>query len=63
MGRPAVLLAGGSANPYSELAQRLSCWGAQCNFANSWEEVCKLLDERSFDLVICEANLPGGSAL
>jgi CheY-like chemotaxis protein len=63
MGRPAVLLAGGSARPRCELAERLARWGAQCNFANTWEEVCRLLDERNFDLVVCEANLPGGSAL
>lgn len=63
MGKPEVLLAGEPANPHSDLAQRLAHWGAQCNFASSLEEVCKLLSERTFDLVICEATLLGGSAL
>jgi hypothetical protein len=62
MERPEVLLAGNPANPYSDLAQLLACWGARCNFANSLEEVSKLLGERTFDLVLCEATLAGGSA-
>jgi PleD family two-component response regulator len=63
MVRPEVLLAGERANPHSALARRLARWGACCNFAKSWEEVCKLLGERKFDFVVCEANLAGLSAL
>jgi hypothetical protein len=63
MGRPEVLLIGEFASPDSELAQRLAAWGAQCNFANSWEQICKLLGERSFDLVVCEGNLGGDYAV
>jgi len=62
MGRPEVLLAGKPANSYSDLAQLLASWGARCNFANSFEEVSKLLGERTFDFVVCEMALAGGSA-
>jgi hypothetical protein len=61
MENPEVLIAGKPANPYSDLAQLLACWGARCNFASSLEEFSKLVGERTFDLVVCDATLAGGS--
>jgi hypothetical protein len=63
MARPEVLIAEEPADPHSALAQRLARWGARCSFATSRGEICRLLGERPFDIVVCAATLADGSAL
>lgn len=63
MGKPNVLLAGEFANPSSDVAVRLATWDARCQFANSCQEVCALLGQQDFQLVISELKLADGSAL
>jgi len=63
MRRPNVLLVGESLNQYSSLAQRLASWGGECRFATSYKEVCALLGQQTFELVISEMHSMEGSAL
>ena len=63
MRRPNVLLVGKSLNQYSYLAQRLTSWGGECRFAISHKDVCALVSQQIFELVISEMNLVDGSAL
>ena len=63
MRRPNVLLVGESLNQYSYLAQRLTSWGGECRFAISHKDVCALVSQQTFELVISEMNLVDGSAL
>ena len=63
MRRPNVLLVGESLNQYSHLAQRLTSWGGECRFAISHKDVCALVGQQTFELVISEMNLVDGSAL
>ncbi len=62
---PNVLLVGGtpSLSQYSYLAQRLTSWGAECRFATSYKEVCALLGQQTFELVMSGMRLVDGSAL
>jgi DNA-binding NtrC family response regulator len=63
MSRPNVLLVGESLNQHSLLAQRLASWGDECQFAISHKDVCALIGQQTFELVISEMNLVDGSAL
>jgi hypothetical protein len=63
MRRPNVLLVGESLNQYSYLAQRLTSWGGECRFAISHKDVCALVGQQNFELVISQMNLVDGSAL
>lgn len=57
-----ILLVGGSLNQHSQFAQRLACWGAECQHAPSCSQACALLKEQTFDLVISRMKLTDGSA-
>jgi len=61
MGRTQVLLAGECASPHSCIAQRLEQWGADCSFARSSAEMCELVVEHIFDLIISGMTLKDGS--
>lgn len=61
MGKPKVLLVGECANPHSQVAERLACWDADCEFANCYAEARDLLKQRTFELVISGARLVDGS--
>ena len=57
-----VLLVGECANPHCNIAQRLARWDADCCFASSSEEVCELLTQETFDLIISDTTLTNGTA-
>ena len=59
---PDVLRVGESLNQYSCLTQRLTSWGGECRFATAHKEVCALLGQQTFELVISGMNLVVGSA-
>jgi hypothetical protein len=52
-----------SLSQYSHLARRLTSWGTGCQFAISYKEVCALLGQQTFELVISGMRLVNGSAL
>lgn len=57
---PQLLLVGKDANGASSLAGKLRGWGCRCDVASSCGEVCRLLNLRQFDVVLCEIDLPDG---
>jgi hypothetical protein len=61
MGRTKVLLAGECASPYSSIAQHLAQWGADCNFASTCTEMCELVVQHTFDLILSGTTLMDGS--
>ena len=60
--KPSAFLVGKCADPNSNLARRLSDWGAECHFAASYGEACSLLRQQTFDLILSEMQLADGSA-
>ena len=63
MGKPRVLLVGECGNPHSQIAERLACWDADCQFAKCYTEARDLLKKRTFKLVISGTRLIDGSVL
>ena len=61
MGKPRVLLVGECGNPHSQIAERLACWDADCQFAKCYTEARDLLKKRTFELVISGTRLMDGS--
>jgi len=61
VGRVSVLLIGKSARGSSSLSNRLRKRGCDCRTAISRQEVCQLLDNYSFDLVLSPIRLNGES--
>lgn len=57
-----ILLVGQHANSFSDTAQQLTAWGADCKLATSYVEACSLLSKNVFDVVMAEMNLGDGSA-
>jgi len=62
MGTARILLVGEGLNQYSQLAQRLACWGADHQYASSCGHACAMLKEQSFHLVISRLKLKDGPA-
>jgi hypothetical protein len=63
MHRTNVFLVGESLNQHSYLSRRLTSWGGECRFVTSDKQVCALLGQQTFELVISGMNLVDGSAL
>jgi CheY-like chemotaxis protein len=57
-----VLLVGHSAARSAMLQQWLSDRGCHCQFAASFDDACRLMTEREFDLVLCQYELADRTA-
>jgi hypothetical protein len=55
-----ILLVGESLGPNSYFAQRLTNWGAECEFASSCQQACALVRQKTFEIVIGEMKLMDG---
>jgi signal transduction histidine kinase len=57
-----VLLASDAALRSATLRTWLAQRGCQCQLVTSFEEACRELSQREFDLVLCQYNLPDRTA-
>jgi len=57
-----VLLAGDTAARSATLRRWLGHRGSYCQFAKSFQDACRLLSQRRFDLVLCQYDLPDRTA-
>jgi CheY-like chemotaxis protein len=57
-----VLLAGDTAARSATLRKWLSHRRCHCQFARSFQDACRLLSQRKFDLVLCQYELPDRTA-
>src|SRR5579859_3136507 len=57
-----VLLAGDTASRSASLRRWLGQRGCHCQFATSFEDACRMLSQRDFDLVLCQYDLPDRTA-
>ena len=57
-----VLLAGDTAARSATLRKWLCRRGCYCQFATSFQDACRLMSQREFDLVLCQYELPDRTA-
>jgi CheY-like chemotaxis protein len=57
-----VLLAGETAMRSATLRKWLAQRGCHCQLVTSFEDACRALSQREFDLVLCQYNLPDRTA-